>query len=148
MKTTFNTVKSIEYFGRGLEEVGFKVVKPFGGHAVYIDAGASLPHIPIKHYPAQTLSVAFYEYIGLRSVEVGSVMFGHKDEETGEELFAPKELVRLALPRRVYTQSHVDYMIEKAGEFFPYLNELPGYKIVYQAKYLRHFTAKFSKASE
>ena len=138
--------RSVEYFGRGLEKAGFKVVKPFGGHAVYIDAGASLSHIPVKYYPAQTLSIALYEYIGLRSVEVGSIMFGHRDEN-GEEHFAQKELVRLAMPRRVYTQSHVDYMIEEAVGCFPVLREQPGYEITHQAKHLRHFTAKFAKVN-
>ncbi|MCB0341595.1 MAG: tryptophanase [Pseudobdellovibrionaceae bacterium] len=137
--------RSVEYFGSGLESIGLKVVKPFGGHAVYIDAGASLPHFPIEYYPAQALSVALYEFIGLRSVEVGSVMFGRRNEETGKEEFVAKELVRLALPRRVYTQSHVDYMIEKAGHAFSNFENLPGYKIDYQPKYLRHFTAKFSQ---
>lgn len=137
--------QSVEYFGKGLEEIGLKLVKPFGGHAVYIDAGASLSHIPTKYYPAQSLSVALYECMGLRSVEVGSVMFGRYNEETGQEEFAPKELVRLAMPRRVYTQSHVDYMIERVAQAFPYFEQLPGYKIEEQSKFLRHFTAKFSQ---
>ncbi len=137
--------RSIEYFGSGLESAGFKVVKPFGGHAVYIDAATTLPHIPIHRYPAQALSVALYEHIGLRSVEVGSVMFGRFNEETQKEEFANKELVRLAMPRRVYTQSHVDYMIEKASHISKYLNHLPGYKIDYQPKFLRHFSARFSQ---
>jgi tryptophanase len=137
-------IRSVEYFGRGLEQAGFKLMKPFGGHAVYIDARASLPHIPVKYYPAQALSVALYEEIGLRGVEVGSVMFGRFDEETGREMYAPKELVRLALPRRVYTQSHIDYIVESAAEFFPKVGRLPGFRIDEQAKFLRHFTAKFS----
>ncbi len=137
-------ISSVEYFGKGLEAAGLKVVKPFGGHAVYIDASASMPKMPVEYYPAQALSVALYEYVGLRSVEVGSVMFGRYNEETGKEEFAPKELVRLAMPRRVYTQSHVDYMIEKIAEMMPEVDKLPGYKIDYQPKYLRHFTAKFS----
>ena len=137
--------RSVEYFGQGLESAGFKVVKPFGGHAVYIDAGASLPHLKQKYYPAQALSVALYEHVGLRSVEVGSIMFGRLNEETGEEEFASKELVRLAMPRRVYTQSHVDYMIEAAGNAFAEFSDLPGYKIEYQPKYLRHFTARYSQ---
>lgn len=136
--------RTIEYFGQGLESAGFKVVKPFGGHAVYIDAMASLPDIPQEFYPAQSLSVALYEYIGLRGVEVGSVMFGRRNEETGREEFASKELVRLALPRRVYTQSHIDYIIEKTGQMFPRFQNLPGYKIESQPKFLRHFTARFS----
>jgi tryptophanase len=140
-------IRSVDYFSRGLEAAGFKVVRPFGGHAVYIDAEKSLPHIAKKYYPAQALSVALYEYIGLRSVEVGSVMFGRFNEETGKEEYAPKELVRLALPRRVYTQSHVDYMIEAAGHIFNDLDKVPGMKIEYQSKYLRHFTARFSPVS-
>lgn len=131
--------RSVEYFGAGLEQAGLKLVKPFGGHAVYIDAAASLPHIPIKFFPGQALSVALFEGMGVRSVEVGSVMFGTDDTP------APKELVRLALPRRVYTQSHIDYIIEKVGQAVPLFNKLPGYKFTYQAKFLRHFTAKFSQ---
>lgn len=141
-------LRSVEYFGRGLEEAGFAVVKPFGGHAVYVDAKASVPHVPVKHYPAQALSVAFYEEMGVRGVEVGSVMFGSRDEATGEERFAPRELVRLALPRRVYTQSHVDYMIECAAELFPRVERLPGYRITEQARFLRHFTAKFAPVTK
>ncbi len=137
--------RSVEYFGKGLEQTGLQLIKPFGGHAVYIDAAVSLPHIPIKYYPGQSLSVALYEWIGVRSVEVGSVMFGSIDEKTGIERFAPKELVRLALPRRVYTQSHIDFIIEKVSKTSPLLKELPGYKLNYQTKFLRHFTAKFAQ---
>lgn len=137
-------IRSVEYFGKGLESAGFTLVKPFGGHAVYIDASSSLPHVPQKYYPAQSLSVAFYEEMGLRGVEVGSVMFGYLDEKTDQEVYAPKELVRLAMPRRVYTQSHIDYIIECAHEFKPKSDQLPGYKFIEQAKHLRHFTAKFA----
>ncbi len=87
-------------------------MKPFGGHAVYIHAGLSLPHIPPSQFPGLSLSVAMFREIGIRSVEVGTVMLGRKDSKTGKEIPALKELVRLAVPRRVYTQSHVDYMIE------------------------------------
>lgn len=138
-------ISSVSYFGRGLEAAGLKVVKPFGGHAVYIDAGKSLPHIPQKYYPAQSLSIALYEELGLRGVEVGSVMFGRHDPETGREEYASKELVRLAMPRRVYTQSHVDFMVEAVSQAAKNFSSLPGYKIEYQSKYLRHFTARFSK---
>ncbi|MCC7403635.1 MAG: tryptophanase [Bdellovibrionales bacterium] len=137
-------IRSTQYFGEGIEAAGFKVVKPFGGHAVYIDAGQSLPHLKALEYPGQSLSVALYEHIGIRSVEVGSVMLGRKNWETGEELPAPKELVRLAIPRRVYTQSHVDYMIEIFGYIAPQIRNLPGYRIDYQPQFLRHFTARFS----
>ena len=137
-------IRSVQYFGEGIADAGLSVVMPLGGHAVYIDAGKSLPHLKPLQYPGQALSVALYEHIGIRSVEVGSVMLGRRDWETGEEFAAPKELVRLAIPRRVYTQSHVDYMIEVLGQIAPNLTDLPGYKIDYQPQFLRHFTARFS----
>jgi len=136
-------LRSVEYFGRALDELGYQTVKPWGGHAVYIDAGRTLPHLPALQYPGQSLSVALYEHIGIRSVEVGSVMLGHRHSETGVETPAPKELVRLAMPRRVYTQSHVDYMLEMSGYLKPYLSELSGYRITKQPQYLRHFTCEF-----
>ena len=137
-------IRSVEYFGRGLESAGFTMVKPFGGHAVYIDARATIPHIPVQYYPGQALSVGLYEEIGMRGCEVGSVMFGRLDEKTGEETYASKDLVRLAMPRRVYTQSHIDYIIECAEILYPELGRLPGFRIIEQAKFLRHFTAKFA----
>jgi len=138
-------IRSVEYFGKGIEAAGLKVVTPIGGHAVYIDAGKTLPHIPSSQFPGQSLSVALYEHIGIRSVEVGSVMLGHRDPETGKEHPAPQELVRLAMPRRVYTQSHVDYMVEMIHYLAPHLAELRGFEFSYQARFLRHFTAKFKK---
>lgn len=138
-------IRSTDYFSKGLEQAGFVTVRPSGGHAVYIDAGATLPHIPLKHFPGQALSVALYEEMGVRSVEVGSVMLGSRDPKTGEEKPAPKELVRLALPRRVYTQSHIDYILEAAESMKSIMPSLPGYEFTYQAPVLRHFTAKFRK---
>lgn len=138
-------LRSVEYFGRGLAEAGFKLVRPFGGHAVYIDARASVPHLPPSRFPAQSLAVALYEEIGLRGVEVGSLMFGRHDDKTGEELPAAQELVRLAMPRRVYTQSHIDYIIECAHALGRDLEKLPGYRILEQSKFLRHFTAKLAR---
>lgn len=137
-------IRSVEYFGAGIEACGLQVVKPFGGHAVYIDAGKSLPHITSLEYPGQSLSVELYRRIGLRGVEVGSVMLGHRDPVTGKETAAPKELVRLALPRRVYTQSHIDYILEKIKNMKPSLESLKGYRITEQSQFLRHFTAKFA----
>jgi len=137
-------IRSVQYFGEGIANAGLSAVKPFGGHAVYIDAGKSLPHLKALQYPGQSLSVALYENIGIRSSEVGSVMLGKRDWETGEEHPAPKELVRLAIPRRVYTQSHVDYMVEALTQIAPSFEDLPGYNIDYQPKFLRHFTARFS----
>jgi tryptophanase len=136
-------IRSTEYLGNGLMDAGFKMVVPFGGHAAYIDAGASLPHVPAHQFPGQALSVALYQELGLRSVEVGTVMLGSRDPKTGEEKLAPKELVRLAIPRRVYTQSHIDYIIEMAHEMHGRLRDLGGFEFTYQAPVLRHFTAKF-----
>ncbi len=136
-------VRSVEYFGRGLEEAGLPTVKPWGGHAVYVDAGRALPHLKPLQYPGQSLAVALYEHIGIRGVEVGSVMLGTRNPKTGEETPAPRELVRLALPRRVYTQSHVDYMVELSKHLSPHLPELKGYEITWQPEVLRHFTCRF-----
>ncbi len=137
-------IRTIEYFGERVEKAGYKVIKPFGGHALYIDALKTLPHIPWYEFPGQSLSVAFYEHIGIRSVEIGSVMLGGIDEN-GKEKKAPMELVRLAFPRRVYTQSHVDFMIEMMTYLSEHLHTLGGYEITYQPKYLRHFTAHFKR---
>lgn len=138
-------LRSVEYFGRGLEQAGFKVVNPIGGHAVYVDARASVPHLPASHFPAQSLAVALFEDIGMRGVEIGSLMFGRCNLQTGEEFPAPKELVRLAMPRRVYTQSHIDYILECAHDLAGKTAQLPGYKITEQAEFLRHFTAKLTR---
>jgi tryptophanase len=137
-------LRSTEYFGQGIQAAGIQVIRPIGGHAVYIDAGAALPHIPWNQFPGQSLSVALYRHIGIRSVEVGSVMLGSRDPKTGDERPAPRELVRLAIPRRVYTQSHVDYMIEMIGHLAGHMAELRGYAFSYQAPVLRHFTARFT----
>jgi tyrosine phenol-lyase len=139
-------VRSVEYFGEGIEEAGISTVRPYGGHAVYIDAGKTLSHLDALDFPGHSLSVALYEHIGLRSVEIGTVMMGRRDPD-GTEHPAPKELVRLAMPRRVYTQSHVDYMIEKMQHLAKHLEELKGYEFTYQAPVLRHFTAKFRPKS-
>jgi tyrosine phenol-lyase len=134
---------STRYLGRHLTEAGIPIVQPPGGHAIYIDAGAMLPHIPPLHYPAQALAVELYREAGIRSVEIGSVMFGRRDPRTGEEIPAPMELVRLAIPRRVYTQSHIDYVIEAIVEVSKRRETIRGYRLVWQAPFLRHFTARF-----
>jgi len=134
---------STRYLGRHIAEAGVPIVQPPGGHAIYIDAGAMLPHIPPLHYPAQALAVELYREAGIRSVEIGSVMFGKRDPQTGEEIPAPMELVRLAIPRRVYTQSHIDYVIEAILEVYKRRETIRGYRIVWQAPFLRHFTARF-----
>src|SRR5581483_7987861 len=125
--------------------VGAKIVEPPGGHAIYIDARAFLPHNPIEQYPGQALVCALYEIGGVRGVEIGGVMFGKPDPETGAETFPSMDLVRLAIPRRVYTQSHVDYLGEVILETFARRDTLRGLRIVYQAPFLRHFTAHFER---
>ncbi len=136
-------IAETQYLGNHLNETGFPIVQPPGAHAIYIDAKAALPHIPPSQYPGQALVAELYLAGGIRGVEIGSVMFGKVDEKTGEETPAPMELVRLAIPRRVYTQSHIDYVLEACKRVWKNREKLKGFKIVEQAKFLRHFTAKF-----
>jgi len=136
-------IVSTSYLGNHIAAQGVPIVQPPGGHAIYIDAKAMLPHIPPGQYPGQSLACELYRWAGIRSVEIGSVMFGRHDPQTGEETPAPMELVRLAIPRRVYTQSHVDYAVEAIVEVYHRRDSLRGYRITYQAPFLRHFTARF-----
>jgi len=132
---------SVQYLGRALERMGVPLMQPVGGHAVYVNAGKLLPHIPPLQYPGQALAVALYEIGGIRSCEIGSVMFGRRTD--GSEQPAPLELVRLAILRRVYTQSHFDYIIECFELLLQEKDRLPGYRIVWEPPRLRHFTAHF-----
>ena len=134
-------IRSTAYLGDALVELGIPIVRPTGGHAVYIDARAMLPHIPALQYPGQALAVALYEVGGVRGCEIGSVMFGRHPD--GSESAAPMELVRLAIPRRTYTQSHIDYVIEVCAEVARDRQALRGYRIVSEPPALRHFTARF-----
>jgi len=134
-------IRSTAYLGEALIDAGVPCVQPIGGHAVYLDAASLLPHIPPLEYPGQSLAVALYREGGIRGCEIGSVMFGRHPD--GSEVPAPMELVRLAIPRRVYTQSHVDYVIEVVRSVAERAAELPGYRIVEQPTQLRHFTARF-----
>jgi tryptophanase len=134
-------VRANTYIGERLTAAGVPIVLPVGGHAVFIDAGAMLPHIPPLQYPGQALAVALYEAGGIRSCEIGTVMFGRQVD--GSEKPASMELVRLAIPRRVYTQSHADYLIEVILELAARRQSLKGLRIVWEPKALRHFTAKF-----
>ena len=134
-------IRSTAYLGEGIDRCGVPVVKPFGGHAVYIDARAMLPHIPPLAYPGQALAVALYQAGGIRSVEIGTVMFGRRPDGTEEP--AAMDLVRLAIPRRTYTQSHVDYVIEVVAAVAERRQGLTGYRIVEEPPQLRHFTARF-----
>ena len=134
-------IRSTAYLGEALVAAGIPCVQPIGGHAVYVDAAALLPHIPPLEYPGQSLAVALYREGGIRSCEIGSVMFGlHPD---GTETPAAMELVRLAIPRRVYTQSHIDYVIEVCRWIGERRDGLRGYRISEQPAQLRHFTARF-----
>jgi tryptophanase len=132
---------STRYLGRALTERGIPIVRPVGGHAVYVDAKRMLPHIPPLQYPGQSLAVALYLTGGIRGCEIGSVMFGRQSD--GSEEPARMELVRLAIPRRVYTQSHVDYVIEVFEDLYDRRDTLPGYEITEEPDQLRHFTAHF-----
>ncbi|MCS7052691.1 MAG: tryptophanase [Ignavibacterium sp.] len=135
-------IRSVEYLGEKLIAAGVPIIEPPGGHAIYIDAKRFTPHIPPDQYPGQSIVCELYVEGGVRAVEIGSVMFGKYDKQ-GRLIPAMMELVRLAIPRRVYTQSHVDYLIEVITEVYKKRNELKGYKIIYEAPILRHFTAKF-----
>jgi tryptophanase len=131
-------LRSVEYLAERLEGIGYPMVQPPGGHAVYIDARALLTHIPINQFPAQSLCSAIYEYGGIRTGEIGSAMFGHR--EGAEEIPASMDLVRLAIPRRAYTQSHIDYVIEVAERVYSLRESLRGFRVTRQAPVLRHFT--------
>jgi tryptophanase len=134
-------ITSTEYLGEALNRAGIPVVLPVGGHAVYIDARAFLPHIPPLEYPGQALAVALYLEGGIRGCEIGTVMFGRRPD--GSEEPAAMDLVRLAIPRRTYTQSHVDYVIEVVAAVAARADELRGLRIVSEPAALRHFTARF-----
>jgi len=134
-------IRSTAYLGEALLKIGFPLVQPVGGHAVYLDARALLPHIPPLQYPGQSLAVALYEAGGIRGCEIGTVMFGRHPD--GSESAAAMDLVRLAIPRRTYTQSHIDYVIEVCEHVVGTAKDLRGYRIVAEPKQLRHFTARF-----
>jgi tryptophanase len=135
-------IRSTAYLGDALVSAGVPVVRPIGGHAVYLDAGALLPHVPALSYPGQSLAVALYEAGGIRSCEIGTVMFGLQPD--GTEVAAALDLVRLAIPRRTYTQSHIDYVIEVCVDVAGRASELGGFRIVESPRALRHFTARFA----
>ncbi len=134
-------IRSTEYLAETVHAAGIPTVRPPGGHAVYIDAKALLPHIPAHEYPAQALAIELYRAGGVRGVEIGTVMFGRAREEEPDEP-AAMELVRLAIPRRMYTQSHIDYVAEVILDVAGRAPEMRGYRIVEQAPWLRHFTAR------
>src|SRR5690606_27661272 len=134
-------IRSIEYMGEKLTAAGVPMMLPTGGHAIYLDAKSFLPHIKPEELPGVALVNALYIAGGIRGVEIGSLMFG-KYDSNGNHISPDMELVRLAIPRRVYTQSHIDYVCEKIIEVFQNRDEYRGYKITYETPLLRHFTAK------
>ena len=138
-------IRSTAYLGEALDAASVPVVKPFGGHAVYLDARSLLPHIPPLQYPGQALAVALYLEGGIRGCEIGTVMFGRRPD--GTESPAAMDLVRLAIPRRTYTQSHVDYVVEVVVAVAQRAAELRGYRIADEPPALRHFTARFEPIS-
>lgn len=136
-------IQSTRYLGEKLHKIGVPVMLPIGGHAVYVDAQKFYPQIPPHEYPGQALVCELYKAAGIRAVEIGSVMFGKYDKDH-KLIPAPMELVRLAIPRRVYTQSHIEYVIETFEELLKTRNQVQGYEIIEEPMFLRHFTAKFS----
>jgi tryptophanase len=134
-------IRTVAYVGERLTKMGIPVLQPPGGHAIYLDAKAWLPHIPQEQFPGWALVNVLYREGGIRTSEIGSVMFGQQPD--GSEKFADKELVRLAFPRRVYTQSHIDYVVEVLKYIHTLKDSIKGVRIVKQPTTLRHFTAKF-----
>ena len=139
-------IVSTAYLGNHISAEGVPIVQPPGGHAIYIDARAFLPHIPPAQFPGVALAAELYLEGGIRSVEIGTLMFGKRDEN-GVEHPGPMDLLRLAIPRRVYTQSHIDYVVEIILEVWRRRAAIRGLELTYQAPYLRHFTARFRRAS-
>ncbi len=131
------------YLANRLIETGVPIIEPAGGHAIYLDAGRMLPHIPHAEFPGQALAAELYLEGAVRGVEIGSVMFAYPHPDTGEIVYPQLELVRLALPRRVYTQSHLDYVVATLEKLANRRGELRGYQIAYAPPLLRHFTARF-----
>ncbi|MGH2569589.1 MAG: tryptophanase, partial [bacterium] len=138
-------IEQVAHLGERLRERGIPMLLPFGGHAVYVDAGAFLPHVPRDEFPGQALAVALYLESGVRSVEIGSVMFGRKDGD-GRAIHAEHELLRLAVPRRVYMTEHLDFVADSLARLYERREEIAGFEFEYQADVLRHFTARFRPA--
>jgi tryptophanase len=137
-------IASTSYLGNHIASEGVPIVQPPGGHAIYIDARAFLPHVPPTQFPGVALATELYLEGGIRSVEIGTLMFGRRDE-TGRETAAPMDLLRLAIPRRVYTQSHIDYVVEIILDVWRRRESIRGLELIYQAPVLRHFSARLQR---
>lgn len=140
-------IRSTAYLGDKISAMGIPIIQPVGGHAVYVDAKSLYSHIPVEEYPGQSLVCDLYLTGGVRAVEIGSVMFGKTDKSTGKLIPAPWELVRLAIPRRVYTQSHIEYVIEVFEKILQQKEQSAGYRITWEPPFLRHFSAHFEPVS-
>ncbi|MDZ7294638.1 MAG: tryptophanase [candidate division KSB1 bacterium] len=140
-------IGQVRYLGDLLDKAGVPILKPVGGHAVYVNAREFLPHIPPAQFPGQALVVALYREFGIRAVEIGSLMFAEKDPVTGEVRHPPLELVRLAVPRRVYTTMHMNYVAEALIRLYGMRESIKGLRLVYEAPLLRHFTARLEEVS-
>lgn len=138
-------IGQVRYLGNLLADAGVPIVKPVGGHAVYLNAHEFLPHIPQNQFPAQALTVALYREAGIRAVEIGSLMFATKDPATGAVKYPELELVRLAIPRRVYTTMHMNYVAESIIDIYKKRERISGLRLTYEAPYLRHFTARLEE---
>lgn len=138
-------INQVAYLGQLLNEAGIPIFKPVGGHAVYLLADRFLPHIPRHQYPGWALTVALYREAGIRAVEIGGVMFAKKDKKTEKEIFPKLELVRLAIPRRVYTSAHLEYVAESIIELYKNRDKIRGLRIVRESPYLRHFTVRMEE---
>jgi tryptophanase len=138
-------VGQVRYLGELLDQAGVPILKPIGGHAVYLNAREFLPHIPQDQFPAQSLAVALYRDYGIRGVEIGTVMFGKREAATGRMIHPELEMVRLAIPRRVYTNMQIAYVAESIIDLHRRREGLRGLTMVYEAPMLRHFTARFAE---
>jgi tryptophanase len=134
----------VRWFGEKITQLGIGIVRPTGGHAVFIDAGSIFPEVPRDQFPGHVLVVELYREGGIRAVEIGSLMFGAIDRDTGKFIPAPCELVRLAVPRRVYTQSHLGYVVDILKKIKETSRHTTGFKLTYQSEFLRHFTARLA----
>jgi tryptophanase len=138
-------IGQVRYLGELLDQAGVPILKPIGGHAVYLNAKEFLPHLSQSEYPAQALTVALYREYGIRGVEIGTVMFGKKDGVTGRVFYPQLEMVRLAIPRRVYTNMQIAYVAESIAELYRHRDRIGGLTMTYEAPTLRHFTARFEE---